>query len=224
MDDSGENDQQHFVMQRRNLMWLGCGIICVKGADVQIKKLNFLGNEVLISDAKAIGTFLLVALVYLYLRYMQATKRLTEFRDLKQHQYHHQDVDCLRKGYSIVMPGQSEDAGIRDTMYLLDKKKIGIVFKSRHENEWHLAELTVNAKEKRMREGKSKIGYFRYYFIAAYILYIRARSQVDFLITEKILLEYYTPIIIAIVAFFELLGFGVSKVLLNEISLHLPTR
>lgn len=77
MPDSGINNQDHFVKQRRNLVLISLFVVFYKAGDLAIEKINLLGNETDIGNPEIVHLSLGIFFLYFLLRYYTACRAVS---------------------------------------------------------------------------------------------------------------------------------------------------
>lgn len=188
MPDSGYDERDHFIKQRRNLILISLFMIFYKVGKLDLEKVNFFGNETTVGNPEIVFYALIVFFVYLLWRYYTACRAVEGGGKFI----------ASSKSWSL---GKCKERVIKHILTLQDS------YSDVYIKKWNWKELVYAYSLSRINNGiHEKVG--KEMVFGPEIWHLRLWSPIYSIINHGAFSEYIFPYVIAVLAIAEMFGMG----------------
>lgn len=177
-----ERKHNRFIRQRRNLILISLFLLFYKIGQLELTKINILGNEVFIHEPKVIFLSIVIFFFYFQWRYFTACSDVI-------------GVDLCRAGYWSIL-----DKIARKKAYRILQKKIGNIdqIELSQSSHTHFSVKRIANRSHEEQELIKKAGSF--YIVGFDLLITYAKAIFNYALNDNTFSEYLFPYLLALAA------------------------
>ena len=201
MEKEESKTDSGFLRQRRNLFIISIGLLLFQAFDLELKKINFFGNEFSVSRPQFIPVFLWITYVYYFVRYYQFFYEANRGVKGAIQYYSLGLLGNMRKSKAKWMIFKEQ--GFKIFKYKFKEPSIKHLFESKWQDHSIVTfSATISTKEKDKDNNisiKSKTTGFQKDVVILWLgfLFIRVQAFFHICFRTSLITEYYIPFVVA---------------------------
>jgi hypothetical protein len=209
MEDGAVDPHEHFIRQRRNLILLSLSIITYKAGEVQIPKINLLGNEIPLRTPEIITFWLIVFFIYFSWRYCTACNAVSGIYQF----YSVWSQNTYGLIYKTLLKKISKRTGLAQSDFYLEKDTTrddcgGVIEDPSNEYKFNAGSHVSSLPEDKKKTLKD---FSKVEICGPSLLLFKGRALLRAILTQREFSEYIFPYLLIALAISELLGIKVIE-------------